>query len=584
LVVTTVAVLLRKLLDPVLGEYSPYITLYPTIVFLAIYAGLGVAVVSAIFGVLGITYWFMLNRSLFHLGASAHWVGSLLFLLVSACIIIAVEINRRSQMRLRRTKTLFETVLDNSPSAEYMKDEAGRYVYVNRTGRIVYPLDFVGKTDFELFPAVFASQWRANDSLVLETNNAMEFLETSPGPDAERTWISVKFPVIDTDGRRLLVGKSVDISEMKRAEAQLRRFLEAAPSGLSRCSRDLKYLSANVAYAEIAGLPLEQIIGRRIDEVMGPDNWGAIQPHVERVLRGERVEYEMRLPNTEAGSAHLHVVHTPERDGQEVVGWVSSVTDITEFKRVERQLQQMEKIAAAGKLAASLAHEINNPLAAVVNILFLLKDGSGLDAANQDLIEKATEEAARISRIIRQSLSYYRVGMAPQEVDFSALAEQSFQIFNDKFQRAGIAIVKEIEPGTSILGFADEIRQVADNLLVNAAEATPQGGRLTLRLRQSRSWKDRSEQGARLTIADNGSGIPKTYLARIFEPFFTTKAEKGNGLGLWVVKGIVEKHGASIKIRSSDAAVRSGTAISIFWPSAFKASPTPKHGRSQQAA
>jgi PAS domain S-box-containing protein len=584
LVVTAVAVLFRKLLDPVLGEYSPYITLYPTIVFLAIYAGLGTAVASSVTGVLGVTYWFLLNRSVFHLTASAHMVGSLLFLLVSACIIVAVEVNRRSQMRVRRTKTLFETVLDNSPGAEYLKDEAGRYVYVNRTGRTVYPLDFVGKTDFELFPAAFASQWRANDSLVLETNNAMEFLETSPGPDAERTWLSVKFPVIDTDGRRLLVGKSIDISEMKRAEAQLRRFLEAAPSGLSRCSRDLKYLSANTAYAEIAGLPLEQIIGRRIDDVMGPDSWEAIQPHVERVLRGERVEYELLLPNTEAGSAHLHVIHTPEREGHEVVGWVSSVADITEFKRVERQLQQMEKIAAAGKLAASLAHEINNPLSAVVNILVLLKDGRGLDAASQGLIAKATEEASRISRIIRQSLSYYRVGKAPQEVDFAALVEQSFQIFNDKFQRAGIAIVKEIEPGTRILGFADEIRQVADNLLVNAGEATPCGGRLTLRLRQSRNWKNRSEQGARLTIADKGCGIPKAHMARVFEPFFTTKGEKGNGLGLWVVKGIVEKHGASIKIRSRDVAARSGTAISIFWPSAFKASPTPKDGRSDQAA
>jgi signal transduction histidine kinase len=176
------------------------------------------------------------------------------------------------------------------------------------------------------------------------------------------------------------------------------------------------------------------------------------------------------------------------------------------------------------------------------------------------------------------------VGIAPQEVDFSALVEQSFQIFNDKFQRAGIAIVKEIAPDTSILGFADEIRQVADNLLVNAAEATSRGGRLTLRLRQSRNWKDRSELGARLTIADNGCGIPKAYLAKVFEPFFTTKAEKGNGLGLWVVKGIVEKHGASIKIRSTDAAARSGTVISIFWASAFKACPTAKHIRSEHAA
>jgi PAS domain S-box-containing protein len=459
LVATAVALLLRRLLDPILGDYSPFITLYPTIVFLAMYVGVGPSVASAIIGVLGVTYWFLQHRNLFHLSTPAHIAGSLIFLLVSASITAACEVGRRSQMRLRR------------------------------------------------------------------------------------------------------------------AEEQLRRFLEAAPTGLTRCSRDLRYLSANWAYAEIAGLPVDQIVGRRIVDVIGSDAWEAIRPYVDRVLHGERVEYETRLPFVSAGSRQLHVVYTPEKNGEEVVGWVASISDITEFKRVEKQLQEMEKMAAAGQLAASLAHEINNPLSVVVNMLYLLRSRSDHDPTSTGWISIATEELARVSRIVSQSLSYYRVGIEAKEVDLAALIEESLKVFSDRFQRAGIAITKKIRPRTSILGFSDEIRQVVDNLLVNAVEATPRGGGLALCLRESRGWKNRSELGVRLTIADNGSGIPKASLSRVFEPFFTTKAEKGNGLGLWVVKGIVEKHGGSINIRSTDAAARSGTAISIFLPSTAKQAP-----------
>jgi len=584
LVATVLALLLRRLLDPVLGDYSPYITLYPTIVFLAIYVGVGPSVASAIVGVLGVTQWFMEHRSLFNLGVPAHIAGSSIFLLVSASIIAAGEAGRRSQMRLQRTKILFETVLDNSPGTEFLKDEAGRYVYVNRTGRGEFPPDSIGKTDFELFPASYASQWRANDLLVIQQNKAMEFIETTPGRNGERTWLSVKFPVIGADGHRLLVGKAIDITEMKHAETQLRRFLEAAPVGLTRCSRDLRYISANSAYAEIAGMPVDKIVGRPIIDVMGVDGWEMIRPYVERVLRGERVEYETLLPFAAAGPRQLHVVYTPEWDGQEVVGWVASITDITEFKRVEKQLQEMEKMAAAGQLAASLAHEINNPLSAVINVLYLLGSRSNLDPDSTGLISIANNEIARVARIVRQSLSYYRVGMVAKEVDLAALIEESLQVFSDKFQRSGVAISKKIMPGTSVIGFADEIRQVVDNMLANALEATPRGGVLVLRLRQSRSWKNSSEPGARLTIADNGCGIPQVYLAKVFEPFLTTKAEKGHGLGLWVVTGIVEKHGGSIKIRSADAAARSGTVISIFWPSDVKAPPTSKLAPSEYAA
>jgi PAS domain S-box-containing protein len=771
LAATVMALLFRKLLDPMLGDYTPYITFYPTVALLAMFAGLGPSVVSVILGVLGTTYWFVQPRNSLQL-----LVGTFSFLAASVCIIAAGEASRRLQRQLRRTKALFEAFLDNSPGIEYLKDEAGRYLYVNRAGHAMFPVDFAGKTDFDLFPASVAAQWRANDVRALEQNEAIEFVETTPNAEGERTWLSLKFPVIDTDGRRLLGGKSIEITDIKRAEneiaalqreraqqsaaeledmvrlhevgmrclrtgddfegslnailgaavsltradkgsmqlldhsvgglrlvaqqgferqfvdlfavvtnqatscraamerrervivedmleseifagtpelqllleagvravqstpllsssgkllgmvstyyatphrqpkrelrlmdllacqaadflerkqaeealtaasAEMRRFLEAAPTGLIRCGHDFRFLSANSAYAQIAGVPLDQIVGRRIVDVIGPDAWETLRPYIERVQKGERVEFEAPVPYAAAGLRHLHVVGMPEKAGEDVVAWVVAVTDVTEYKRVEKQLQQVEKIAAAGRLAASLAHEINNPLSAVINVLFLLATRSDLDPASTSLISIANSEIARVSRIVKQSLSYYRVGMVAKELDLAALIEESLQVFSHKFHRAGITVKTKITPGTSIIGFADEIRQVVDNLLVNAVEATSRGGRFTLCVRQSRSWKNPSELGARLTIADNGCGIPKAYLARVFEPFFTTKAEKGTGLGLWVVKGIVEKHGGNVKIRSTDAAERSGTVISIFWPSAVEVHPTRKISRSEYAA
>jgi PAS domain S-box-containing protein len=770
------ALFLRKLLDPFVGGYTPYLTLYPTIALLAVYGGLGPSVISVMLGLLGATYWFVPPRSSLQAGTPAHIVDALSFLVVSACVIAAGEASRRSQTRLRRTKTLLEAFLDNSPGIEYLKDEAGKYLYVNRTGHTVFPVDYVGKTDLDLFPPAVATQWRANDLRALEQNKTIEFVQTTPEPDGERTWLSVKFPVMDAEGRRLLGGKSIDITNIKHAEEEiaalqweraqqsaaeleamvrlhevgmcclrtgndfqgslnaivdaaisltkaakgnihlldsssggltllahqgfdepflkffssavhqpsacraamelrervivedileckllagcpslqvlldagvramqstplvsssgillgiisthytaphrprerelrlidllshqaadylerkqaeealtatsdeLRRFLEAAPTGLTRCSRDLRYLSANSPYCEIAGLPPDEIVGRYIIEVMGVDGWAMVRPYVERVLGGERVEFETPMPFASGGSRHVHAVYTPEKNGQEVVGWVASVTDITGFKRVEKRLKEMEKMAAAGRLAASLAHEINNPLSAVINVLYLLGCRSDLDPTSTGMISIANNEIARVSRIVKQSLSYYRAGMVPMEVDLAALTEESLQVFGDKLQRAGIAVSKKITPGTIIIGFANEIRQVVDNLLVNAVEATPRGGRVTLCVRQSRSWKNPGEQGARLTIADNGSGIPKAYLAKVFEPFFTTKAEKGTGLGLWVAKGIIEKHGGSVKIRSADAAPRRGTVILIFWPSAMEAGPPRKLASAEYAA
>ncbi len=249
----------------------------------------------------------------------------------------------------------------------------------------------------------------------------------------------------------------------------------------------------------------------------------------------------------------------------------SQISALKENERLirmqEERLRKVEKLAAAGQLAASLAHEINNPLEAVTNALYILQNFSGLSAESLQLADTATNELARVSRIVKQSLSYYRVDRSPREVDLSELLEESLRIFQEKFRKADLQIEARIHPQTNILGFPDEMRQAVDNLLLNAVEATPKGGRLCVSLRLTKDWKGENPSGmARLTISDTGCGISGSQLSQLFEPFFTTKAEKGNGLGLWVVRGIVAKHEGSIKIRSSTKTENRGTTVSILWP------------------
>jgi PAS domain S-box-containing protein len=371
----------------------------------------------------------------------------------------------------------------------------------------------------------------------------------------------------------LLARQIADLLERKRAERalraselQLRQFVNAVPTGIARRSRDLRYLDANPAYAAIFEIPLDQIVGRSTVDVLGREAWEIMRPAVERVLNGERVEYEAEVvPSGATGARFLHFVYTPERNEQgEVIGWISSVTDMTDFQQAKENLTKLEKLAAVGQLAATLAHEINNPLNSVVNCLYLLQTGAVGEETRITLIDSASAELARLARIVKQSLSYYRAGNAEQ-VDLALLIRDSLQIFSRKFENAGIRVTEKVDSTPAILGFPDELRQVIDNLLLNAIEAMPKGGKLGVAVHSCTLWRS-GTSGVRVTIADTGSGMPADIQEKIFDPFFTTKTEKGTGLGLWVVKGILSKHGATVRVRSSSRPERTGTVFSFFCP------------------
>jgi signal transduction histidine kinase len=242
-----------------------------------------------------------------------------------------------------------------------------------------------------------------------------------------------------------------------------------------------------------------------------------------------------------------------------------------EFFKQQERLHQVEKMAAAGQLASSLAHEINNPLSSVTNALYLLETHAGLDESARAFVTTAVTELDRVSRIVKQSLSYYQVGTTPLDVDLSVILGELLEIFSAKFRRSGIELKRKVSTRSELVGYPDELRQVIHNLLLNAVEAMPAGGRLGVSVHDSFDWihhrRKGDLKGVRLTITDSGHGIPRRDRALIFEPFYTTKTEQGTGLGLWVLQGIVAKHEGVISLRSSNRKGRSGTAISIFFPS-----------------
>ena len=249
----------------------------------------------------------------------------------------------------------------------------------------------------------------------------------------------------------------------------------------------------------------------------------------------------------------------------ERAGALITLFNIEERLRTEAALRRSEKLAATGRLAASIAHEINNPLAALTNLIYLIESESSLEQA-QSYARTAQEELARVAHITRQTLAFYRESSAATDVKLPELVDSALFLYASSIREKGLLVHRELRFSDHIHGYANELRQVFSNLIGNAIEASPSGGSLRIRAYRSREWANSRKLGVRIVIGDTGYGINPDHKRRLFEPFFTTKAEKGTGLGLWVSQGIVEKHGGFIRLRTSVRAERRGTVFSIFLP------------------
>jgi PAS domain S-box-containing protein len=249
-----VAVWLRSLLTPLLGLKNPYHTVWAAVVFAAWYCGLGASVAATIVGLVGVWYWLLPPVGTWAVPASADRYGMVGFVLFAGLIVALGEANRRSRREGQRAQARFNAFMENSPATAYLKDEEGKYVYANRASRARFQqASVIGKTDFDLFPAELAAQCREHDLLVLAENSAREFIEHSVQEDGKHAWLTVKFPVPNPDGKRLLGGKAFDITDRYRAEEAVRKAREELElrvkertAELSKANEGLRDLSARL--------------------------------------------------------------------------------------------------------------------------------------------------------------------------------------------------------------------------------------------------------------------------------------------------------------------------------------------------
>jgi PAS domain S-box-containing protein len=243
------------------------------------------------------------------------------------------------------------------------------------------------------------------------------------------------------------------------------------------------------------------------------------------------------------------------------------VMDISARKSAEEALRASEKVAETARLAAAIAHEINNPLSVVTNVLYILRTSPHLVGAGLDHVKTAEAELKRVVHITKHMLGFYRELATPEMASIPSLLDGVLEAYRDSIEKARVRIDKQYLWGGQFMGFPGGLRLVFSALILNALEAVPAGGIVSIRLRETRH--SRAGNGLKIIVADNGPGIPKAVMSRLFEIFVTTKRAKGTGLGLWVSQGIVKRHGGSIRVRSWSGA-NHGTCFSIFLPLAEK--------------
>ena len=235
--------------------------------------------------------------------------------------------------------------------------------------------------------------------------------------------------------------------------------------------------------------------------------------------------------------------------------------------QVAKVLRENQKLISLGRLAASIAHEINNPLESITNLLYLMEPD--MPEKSSAYLKLAQRELSRVVQISKQTLTFSRETKALVRVQLAELIEEVLALHNRRVSDKNLRVVRQYETTEPVTVFPGEMRQVLSNLISNAIEATAPRGRIVIRIRAARRWSGRGTRGLRVSIGDNGTGIPASLRRRLGEPFFTTKGQGGTGLGLWVTNSILKRYGGNMQLRSSISPVRHGTVFSLFLPSAM---------------
>jgi len=353
--------------------------------------------------------------------------------------------------------------------------------------------------------------------------------------------------------------------------------LANAPIGLAFVDRNGRFVRVNQIFADLTGVAVSRHLGRTLPDLLPQAVATEIEGAVQRVFSSEEAVRNLEL-NGEGGKPRRPwtwlISAYPVRTTPNQVRWVGIIAlDASDRKRSEEALRRSEKLAVTGRLAASIAHEINNPLEAITNLLFLLRNSSELPDATKQYVTMAEYEVHRIAEITQQTLRFYRQPTQPGRVTMEELLDSVLNLYQSRIHALDLRVERDYDAGLTLFCFAGEVRQVFANLVGNSIDASSSGGRLVIRARRSRDWRNPVQTGIRFAVVDTGAGMEPEVREHIFEAFFTTKEVTGTGLGLWVSQEIILKHHGLVRVRSRiaaplDAPARknSGTVFEVFIP------------------
>jgi PAS domain S-box-containing protein len=518
---------------------------------------------------------------------------------VIGVIVVVVDLTerKRAEDELKTAKQHAEdtaiqvrSIIENMAERLYVCDSKGNLILMNEAFRRTYPGVPAPK-----FPESFAEYWEAFDlagnpvpvedwpiGLALrgqKVRNA-EFRTRSKRTGEEMISSYNAAPVFDAQGKLVMaLFTTQDISARKQAEAALRASEERWATTLrsigdaviSTCALG-KIIFMNDVAQKLTGWTLEEAEGKDLSTVFN------IVQEVTRIKPEDPVSKVIRLGKVVGLANHTALIN---RDGTEIPiedsgapirnhkgeieGVVLVFHDVSEQRKMEQAVRTSDRLATTGRLAATIAHEIHNPLDAVGNLLYLVQQNTK-DEQIRQFASLASEELSRVTQMTQQMLTFQRESAKPVPVQIEEIFDNVVALYQRKIESGAIQIEKQIEVPHPLLAQPGELRQVVANLLGNAIEAVGRDhGRIWLRAHVARDWR-RGRSGVRVIIADNGRGIPAGLREKIFDPFFTTKGESGTGLGLWITSDIIRKYDGTIRLRSATRAGRSGTCFSIFLP------------------
>ncbi len=362
--------------------------------------------------------------------------------------------------------------------------------------------------------------------------------------------------------------------EIFRSEQKLRTTLQSIADGVITCDAEGRVDTMNDVAQQLTGWSADEAHNQTIDSVFRILDSTSREPVENPVAKVQRLDQVTQLVKhsilirRDLQEILVDESAAPIRDkAGKIVGIALVFRDVTVAIKSQAALLANEKLAVAGRLAATIAHEIHNPLDSVSNLLFLM-DGESTQEESKQFLQLAKQEITRVTQISRAMLSLYREAKAPIAIDLKEMLESILLLMDRRFATLNVAVQPDLSADLVVHGFPAELRQVFTNLLTNAAEASDPQTVIHVRAIPCPAGVNdgglRREAGALVTIADHGPGIAEEIKATLFQPFHTTKGERGTGLGLWVCRGIVNKHGGTIHLESDYDPVHHGTTVRVF--------------------